>query len=78
MCLQVSQGDTEVGKSRGGEEHRKLVEELEYRTERSKRLLGEIVWQRHKAERHGLYLTAPTALQLENELDRTEILQVAA
>ena len=47
------------------------MEELEHRTEHVKRLLGEI-------ERQDLNFTAPTAEQWENELDRTEIPQVAA
>jgi hypothetical protein len=73
MCLQVTQGDTEVSEPRGGEERTKFVEELEHQTESVKRLLDEIERQRHKAERQGLNFTAPTAEQLENELDRTEI-----
>lgn len=63
---------------RGGEERRWFVEELEQRTERIKRLLGEIERQCHKAERQGINFTAPTAEQLDNDLDRTEIPQVAA
>jgi hypothetical protein len=54
------------------------VEDLEHQIESVKRLLDEIERQRHKAERQGLYFTAPTAEQLENELTRTEIPQVAA
>jgi hypothetical protein len=78
MYLQVTQGDTEVSEPRGGEEGRKFVEELEHQTESVKRLLDEIERQHHKAERQGLNFTAPTAEQLENELNRTEIPQVAA
>ena len=63
---------------RGGEERRRFVEEPEHRTERVKRLLGEIERQCHRAERQGIDFTAPTAEQLENELDRTEIPQAAA
>ena len=62
----------------GGEERRRFVEELEYRTERVKHRLGEIERQCYKAERQGIDFTAPTAEQLENERDRTEIPQVAA
>ena len=54
------------------------MEDLEHQIESVKRLLDEIERQRHKAERQGLYFTAPTAEQLENELTRTEIPQVAA
>ena len=67
-----------MSEPRGGEKGRKFVEELEHRNERVKSLLDEIERQRHKAERQGPNFTTPTAVQLENELHRTEISKVAA
>ena len=78
MCLQTYPGDTEVSEPRAGEECRQFVEDLERRIGHAKCLLDEIERQHSEAERQDLLFTTLTAGQLENNLDRTEILQVAA
>jgi polyhydroxyalkanoate synthesis regulator phasin len=66
-----------VSEPRAGEECRQFVEDLERRTEHAKGQLGERERQHPEAERQNLLFTTLTAGQLENKLDRTEILQVA-
>ena len=49
-----------------------FAEEFERRTEHTKRLVDEIEWRCHKAERQGLNVTAPIAEQLKKKRNRTE------